>query len=82
MGACWIRGVIAAACCGSAVLGCLPNRGTPVFIDYSAAEVWSGVGVLTEVSPDERICRVVFRDSMLITRNEWVECIHVHPRTR
>lgn len=73
--------MFAAACCGS-LLSCLPNKGTPVFVDYSAAEVWSGKGVLTEVSPDERMCRVVFRDSNLITRNRWIECIRVHPRTR
>ena len=77
-----VLGWLAAACCGCAVAACLPNRGTPVFIDYSAAEVWSGNGVLTEVSADERMCRVVFRDSNLITRNRWVECIHVHPRKR
>ena len=82
MGARWLRGVIAAVCCGSVVVSCLPNRGTPVFIDYSAAEVWSGIGVLTEVSQDERLCRVVFRDSNLITRNKWIECTHVHPRKR
>ncbi len=53
-----------------------------MFVDYAAAEVWSGKGVLTEVSDDERMCRVVFRDSTLITRNKWVECTKVHPRTR
>ena len=78
----WLRGMIAAVCCGGAVTACLPSKGTPVFVDYSAAEVWSGIGVLTEVSADERLCRVVFRDSNLITRDKWVECIHVHPRRR
>lgn len=82
MGARSILGAIAAVCCGAAILSCLPSRGTPVFIDYSAAEVWSGIGVLTEVSADERLCRVVYRDSVLITRNQWIECIHVHPRQR
>jgi hypothetical protein len=77
-----ISAIALALCCAGAALGCLPNRGTPVFVDYAAAEVWSGKGVLTEVSPDERLCRVVFRDSLLITRNQWLECIHVHPRTR
>ncbi len=82
MGARWILAVIAAACCGTAVLACLPNKGTPVFVDHSAAEVWSGIGVLTEVSSDERLCRVVFRDSTLITRDKWVDCVSVHPRKR
>jgi hypothetical protein len=64
------------------MLACLPNRGTPVFVDYAAAEVWSGKGVLTEVSSDERLCRVVFRDSTLITRDKWLDCTSVHPRHR
>jgi hypothetical protein len=75
-------GVIAALGCGIAVVSCLPSKGTPVFVDNSAAEVWSGIGVLTEVSSDERRCRVVFRDSTLIIRNQWVECVSVHPRRR
>ena len=82
MSVAWIRGVLAAVCFGGLALGCLPNKGTPVFVDYSAAEVWSGIGVLIEVSADERMCRVVFRDSNLIVRNTWMECTHVHPRKR
>ena len=60
--------------------GCISNDGTPVFVDYGALEVWSGEGMLLEVSPDQTQCRVVVRDSYLIKRDRWVPCIHVHPR--
>ena len=59
---------------------CLPNRGTPVFVDSSAGNLWSGKAVLVEVSEDERQCRVVVRDANLITRNRWVDCNHIHER--
>ena len=62
------------------VSSCLPNRGTPVFVDTGAGKFWSGKGVLVEVSPDETQCRVVVRDGTLITRNRWVHCNHIHPR--
>ncbi len=77
-----IRLAAAIGFCAIALSGCLPRHGTPVFVDYSAAEVWSGKGVLVEVSQDQRECRVVFRDSNLITRNQWVDCRYVHPRKR
>jgi hypothetical protein len=60
--------------------GCLPNRGTPVFVDNSAGSFWSGKGLLVEVSEDQTQCRVVVRDGNLITRNRWVHCNNVHPR--
>ena len=60
--------------------GCISNDGTPVFVDYGALEVWSGKGMLIEVSPDQTQCRVVVRDDNLIKRDRWVSCIHVHPR--
>ena len=45
--------------CGS---GCISNDGTPVFVDYGAFDVWSGKGMLVEVSSDESQCRVIVRD--------------------
>ncbi len=61
--------------------GCLPTRGTTVYVDRGAGvNLWSGKGVLVEVSEDETQCRVVVRDANLITRNRWVPCRHVHPR--
>ena len=73
---------LVAAVCLLTLSSCLPNRGTPVFVDYGAGNFWSGKGVLVEVSPDETQCRVVVRDAALITRNRWVHCNHVHPRRR
>jgi hypothetical protein len=66
--------------CLVATSGCISNDGTPVFVDYGALDVWSGKGMLMEVSPDEAQCRVVVRDEYLIKRERWVPCIHVHPR--
>jgi hypothetical protein len=73
------RAIATLACllCGS---GCISNDGTPVFVDYGALDVWSGKGMLVEVSPDQTQCRVIVRDDYLIKRDRWVPCIHVHPR--
>jgi hypothetical protein len=71
---------IAMAACLLCAPGCISNRGTPVFVDYGALEVWSGEGMLVEVSPDQTQCRVIVRDDYLIKRDRWVPCIHVHPR--
>ena len=60
--------------------GCISNDGTPVFVDYGALEVWSGKGMLIEVSPDQTQCRVVVRDNYLIKRDRWLPCIYLHPR--
>ena len=62
--------------------GCISNDGTPVYVDYGALEVWSGKGMLIEVSPDQAQCRVIVRDNYLIRRDLWVPCIHVHSRHR
>jgi hypothetical protein len=73
------RAIATGACllCGS---GCISNDGTPVYVDYGALEVWSGKGMLVEVSPDQTQCRVIVRDDFLIKRDRWVPCIHIHPR--
>jgi hypothetical protein len=63
------------------LVGCLmPDRGTPVFVDVRAGDFWSGNGLLTEVSPDQRQCRVSVRDRALIVRDLWVACERVHER--
>ena len=72
--------VIATGACLLYASGCISNDGTPVHVDYAALEVWSGKGMLVEVSPDQTQCRVIVRDSYLIRRDRWVPCIHVHPR--
>jgi len=62
--------------------GCLmPDRGTPVFVDVRAGDFWSGNGMLTEVSDDQRRCRVSVRDRVLVVRNLWVDCARVHTRS-
>jgi hypothetical protein len=49
------------------VAGCLmPNRGTPVFVDVSSGDYWSGEGAV--------------RDRALIVRERWVPCTAVHSR--
>ena len=61
--------------------GCLmPNKGTPVFVDMRAGAFWSGKGLLVEVSPDKKRCRVTVRDRALIVRQVWTDCSRVHPR--
>ncbi len=75
-----LRRAIATAACLLCAPGCISNNGTPVFVAYSALEVWSGEGMLVEVSPDQVQCRVIVRDEYLIKRDRWVPCIHVHPR--
>ena len=75
-----LRCAIATLACLLSASACISNDGTPVFVDYGALEVWSGKGMLIEVSPDQTQCRVVVRDDNLIKRDRWVSCIHVHPR--
>ena len=61
--------------------GCLmPNRGTPVFVDSWAGNFWSGKGLLLEVSPDQKRCKVAVRNTALVVRQRWIPCTSVHPR--
>lgn len=62
--------------------GCLfmPNRGTPVFVDVSTGDYWSGEGLLLEVSEDQTQCKVAVRDRALIVQTLWVPCKAVHNR--
>lgn len=78
----WTRSLALTAFVLAFAAGCLPTKGTPIFVDSAAGGYWSGKGMLVEVSPDETQCRVVVRDSTLIRRNQWVHCNHVHPRRR
>jgi hypothetical protein len=72
------------AACALAALtltGCLlPNGGTPVFVDSRSGRFWSGKGLLTEVSPDQKHCKVAIRDRALFVHRLWVDCTTVHPR--
>jgi len=77
-----LRTAIAIGACLLGSSACISNKGTPVFVDYGALEVWSGEGMLIEVSPDQAQCRVIVRDEYLIRRDVWVPCIHVHERRK
>jgi hypothetical protein len=73
-----LAGVLAASL---GVAGCLlPNRGTPIFVDARAGDFWSGEGLLLEVSPDQKRCKVAARDKALFVHELWVDCTWVHPR--
>jgi hypothetical protein len=62
--------------------GCLlPNGGTPVFVDSRSGSFWSGKGVLTQVSSDQKRCKVAIRDNALFVHHKWYDCLTVHPRT-
>ncbi|MCG8587904.1 MAG: hypothetical protein MJE66_01290 [Proteobacteria bacterium] len=61
--------------------GCLmPNRGTPVFVDHTSGDWWSGKGLLLEVSPDRQRCRIAARTTALVVEKKWVPCSAVHER--
>jgi hypothetical protein len=72
---------LALALGGLLASGCLmPKRGTPVFVDVSTGDYWSGEGLLLEVSDDQLRCLVAVRDRALIVRERWVPCTAVHSR--
>jgi hypothetical protein len=61
--------------------GCLwLPKGTPVFVDARHGKLWSGHGVLLEVSPDRVYCRVAVRNRALVVEKRWVDCKAVHRR--
>jgi hypothetical protein len=62
--------------------GCLmPSEGTPVFVDVGAGDFWSGNGLLTELSEDQKRCRVSVRDRALVVQDLWVDCQRLHSRS-
>jgi hypothetical protein len=60
--------------------GCLLPDGTPVYIDGRHGKLWSGNGVLLEVSEDQLYCRIAARNRALVVEKRWVDCGAVHPR--
>jgi hypothetical protein len=77
----WMRIRLLALLAALASSGCLmPNGGTPVLVDSRAGDFWSGKGLLIEVSPDHKRCKVVIRDNALFVREMWLDCVTVHPR--
>jgi len=71
---CVVIALLAGACL-------MPSRGTPVFVDVRAGNFWSGEGILTEISEDQKRCRVSVRDRALVVRDLWVDCQRVHSRS-
>jgi hypothetical protein len=72
--------VIALCLVGLWTGGCLLPEGTPVYIDGRHGKLWSGNGVLLEVSEDQLYCRVAARNRALVVEKKWVDCKAVHPR--
>jgi hypothetical protein len=62
--------------------GCWLPKGSPVYIDGRYEKLWSGNGVLIEVSDDGLWCRVAARNRALVVEKKWVECKAVHRRFR
>jgi hypothetical protein len=60
--------------------GCLLPDGTPVYVDGRHGKLWSGNGVLLEVSEDQLYCRIAARNRALVVEKKWVDCKAVHPR--
>lgn len=58
----------------------MPNDGTPVAVDRRAGHFWSGEGMLVEVSPDQRRCKVYVRNRAGVVEADWYDCRHVHRR--
>jgi hypothetical protein len=58
--------------------GCLLPKGTPVFVDARHGKLWSGHGVLLEVSEDRAYCRVAVRNRAMVVEKRWVDCKAVH----
>jgi hypothetical protein len=64
---------------GASACVAMPSKGTPVLVDHRAGRFWSGRGMLLEVSPDQRSCRVAVRDrSLVFVRKLWTSCANVH----
>ncbi len=60
------------------LVGCAVPRGEPVVVDSRAGDFFSGNGVLLEVSPDQRYCRIAARGRSLLVEKKWVPCQYVH----
>ena len=60
--------------------GCMLPEGTPVFVDGRHGKLWSGEGVLLEVSEDKAYCRVAARNRAMVVEKKWVDCRAVHSR--
>jgi len=67
--------------CALLLAGCLmPRQGTLIYVDAWAGDFWSGKGMLLEVTPDQKRCKVAVRDRALFVHEMWIACTSVHPR--
>jgi hypothetical protein len=60
--------------------GCVMPAGQEVAVDRRGGDVWTGNGVLLEVSADRTKCRVAVRNNALFVERRWVDCRYVHSR--
>ncbi|HEX2486203.1 MAG TPA: hypothetical protein VHQ66_12920 [Myxococcota bacterium] len=61
-------------------LGCVMPAGQEVAVDRRGGAVFTGNGVLLEVSADRSKCRVAVRNNALFVERRWVDCRYVHAR--
>ena len=73
--------IIAVILMSLAVGGCMLPKGTPVYVDGRHGKLWSGEGILLEVSEDKAYSRVAARNRAMVVEKRWVDCRAVHPRT-
>jgi hypothetical protein len=69
--------LLAAAALGP---GCALPKGQPVYVDGRHGKLWSGNGVLLQVSEDGSWCQVAVRNRALVVEKRWVDCRAVHRR--
>jgi hypothetical protein len=60
--------------------GCVMPAGQKVAVDRRGGPVFTGNGVLLEMSADRAKCRVAVRNNALFVERRWVDCRYVHAR--
>jgi hypothetical protein len=65
---------------GVAGAGCVMPAGQEVAVDRRSGAVFTGNGVLLEMSADRMKCRVAVRNNALFVERRWVDCRYVHAR--
>ena len=60
--------------------GCVMPAGQEVAVSRQSGAVFTGNGVLLEVTADRTKCRVAVRNNALFVERRWVDCRYVHSR--
>ena len=60
--------------------GCVMPAGQKVAVDRRGGPVFTGNGVLLEMTADRSKCRVAVRNNALFVERRWVDCRYVHAR--